>query len=119
MNSDALHKVNISLQSFEANKGSEPESYVRMCAEFGAKAAEKGKICVLRLWNENGLDKLNGDIITVLSANFPLPWRENRNSLTLAPGVFLEPGQRFDWPGMDAADRGEYCFCYGMACGIR
>ena len=114
LGSEAVYKVNISLQSFEANPGGGLEGYVGMCAAFAAKAAEKGKLCVLRLWNENGLDRLNGEIKRLLASVFPLPWREGRNSLTLAPGVFLERGPRFDWPGAEAPDRGGDCFCYGL-----
>lgn len=114
LSSDAVHKVNISLQSFEANPGGELERYVRLCAGFAKEASERGILCVLRLWNENGLDQRNGDIRSVLASVFPRPWRESRNSLALAPKVFLEPGQRFDWPDRTAADRGEGCFCYGL-----
>lgn len=114
LNSPAVHKVNISLQSFEANSGGEIESYVNQCAAFAAGMGQSGKLCVLRLWNKNGLEKLNGEIESILSRHFPRPWRTSRASLGLAGHVWLEPGERFDWPDMDAADRGERVFCYGL-----
>lgn len=114
LNSPAVHKVNISLQSFEANSGGEIESYVNQCAAFAAGMGQSGKLCVLRLWNKNGLEELNGEIESILSRHFPRPWRTSRASLGLAGHVWLEPGERFDWPDMDAADRGERVFCYGL-----
>lgn len=114
LDSPSVHKVNISLQSFEANRRGELRSYICICADFAKKASEKGKICVLRLWNEGGLNELNGDIKEMLSAVFPEPWRVSRQSLVLSDRVFLEAGEKFDWPDMDAAEIGDNCFCYGL-----
>lgn len=108
-----VHKVNISLQSFEANEGSSLESYVDSCARFAAAASERGVLCVLRLWNENGLDSLNDSIRAILSSHFPGAWRQSRRSLALATGVFLEPGEKFDWPDM-AAQEQPVSYCYGL-----
>lgn len=114
INSAAVHKVNISLQSFEANDGGTLENYVNQCADFAAHAAENGKLCVLRLWNKNGMDELNTDILSLLERHFPKPWRESRQSLALAPRVWLESGEKFDWPELTAQDGGERVFCYGL-----
>lgn len=114
LNSDCVHKVNISLQSFEANEGGKLIDYVNQCAAFAAAASAKGKLCVLRLWNKNGLDALNADIETALAAHFPLPWRVSRRSRALAERVYLEPGDKFDWPAPDAPDGGEHVFCYAL-----
>lgn len=114
LSSEAVHKINVSLQSFEANEGGDLESYVNQCADFALRASEKGKICSLRLWNYNGLDSLNGEIKAVLSARFPLPWRESRGGLGLGERVWLEPGEKFDWPDLTAPDYGEACFCHGL-----
>ena len=32
----------------------------------------------------------------------------------MADRVFLEWGEKFDWPDLQAPDRGETCFCYGL-----
>ena len=69
---------------------------------------------MLRLWNQNGLNSLNPQIESLLRQYFPKPWAESRGSLRLAERVYLEPGERFDWPDMEAQDRGESCFCYGL-----
>ena len=114
LSTPAVHKVNISLQSFEANPAGELENYVSFCAAFAKAAGEAGKLCVLRLWNQGGLESLNGEIESLLPGSFPKPWTESRGSLRLADRVYLEPGERFDWPDMEARDRGESCFCYGL-----
>ncbi len=114
INSPAVHKVNISLQSFEANIGGELEAYIMSCAAFACQMGERGKLCVLRLWNSGGLESLNARIEAMLEREFPKPWRESRGSRSLADKVWLEPGEKFDWPDMAEQDRGESCFCYAL-----
>ena len=114
LSAPALHKVNISLQSFEANDRGELSPYLSACAGFAEKANDAGKLCALRLWNQNGLDSLNGEIEVLLVRHFPKPWPESRRSRKLAERVYLEPGERFDWPDLTSEDRGEPCFCYGL-----
>ena len=109
-----LYKINLSLQSFEANRGGELKAYVNRCAAFAAKAGAAGKICELRLWNHGGLERLNGEILSLLSLHFPRPWETNARSVKLAERVYLAEDDRFDWPDPAAADRGESCFCYGL-----
>lgn len=111
---ERLRKVSISLQSFEANPGGELEGYLSGCLAFARKAAEKGVFCELRLWNRGGLETLNPAIRERLEACFPLTWEESRNGWKLAERIWLDPGERFDWPDLDAPDRGERCFCYGL-----
>lgn len=114
LSAPALYKINLSLQSFEANRGGELKSYVNRCAAFAAKAGAAGKICELRLWNHGGLESLNGEILSLLSLEFPQPWETNARSVRLAERVYLAEDDRFDWPDPAAADRGERCFCYGL-----
>ena len=112
--SPAVHKNNISLQSFEANKKGVLEDYIRSCASFAREVTGAGKLCVLRLWNNNGLDSLNMKIENILEEYFPKPWKDSRGSRSLSNKLWLEPGDKFDWPGLEEADRGEECFCYGL-----
>ena len=37
-----------------------------------------------------------------------------RRGQRLADGVYLEHGDKFDWPDLSAADGGEQVFCYGL-----
>ena len=112
--SPALLKVNISLQSFEANPAGELETYLEKCIDFAEKANAAGKRCEFRLWNRNGLEKRNPEIEAQLAAAFPKPWKKSREGWKLRDKLWLEPGDRFEWPDLDAADRGERCFCYGL-----
>lgn len=114
LEAEALHKVNLSLQSFEANEGGVLGDYVRACADFARRAGELGKLCVLRLWNRGGLEDCNGRILDLLREAFPGDWCEGRGAIRLAPRVWLEPGDRFDWPDSDLDELGEDCFCYGL-----
>ena len=112
--SPALLKANISLQSFEANEGGELHRYLDGCIAFVQEANAAGKRCELRLWNKNGLDSMNSEIESRLEAAFPKPWGRSRDGYKLREKLWLEPGERFDWPDLSADDRGERCFCYGL-----
>ena len=114
LNCPAVHKVNISLQSFEANSRGILQGYVNQCADFASRLSETGKICTLRLWNHNGYESMNGEIESILESHFPKPWRESRGSHALGERIWLESGDIFDWPDLTAEDRGEKCFCYGL-----
>ena len=110
----ALHKVNISLHAFEANDLAVPFSeYLRGCFAFG-KAAEGKCIISYRLWNGGGADELNGQILDTMAEVFPRPWAEERRGPRLGQKIYLEYGDKFDWPDLNAADNGERVFCYGL-----
>ena len=112
--SSGLHKVNISLHAFEANDIDMPFSeYLDACFEFG-KAAEGKKIIVYRLWNSGGADERNGEILAALKAHFKEPWYDERKGIRIGERVYLEYGEKFDWPSLDAADLGEETFCMGL-----
>ncbi len=114
LDAPTLVKINLSLQSFEANEGGTLCNYVNQCAAFAAKAAAAGKICELRLWNRGGRESLNGEILRLLEERFPAPWERSPRSVRLAERVFLAEDDKFDWPELSAPDRGERCFCYGL-----
>ena len=112
--SPALHKVNISLHAFEANDLKVSfEKYLQDCFSFG-KAAEGKKLVVYRLWNQGGQDTRNGQILSLLEATFPKPWKDGRKGIAIGDHIFLEYGDKFDWPDLTACDGGEQVFCYGL-----
>lgn len=114
LSAPAVHKINISLHAFEANDLATPFSeYLAQCCAFGQAAAGK-KIVVYRLWNQGGADALNGPILNALKAAFPEPWQNARQGIRLAERVFLEYGDKFDWPDLTAEDGGGDLFCYGL-----
>lgn len=110
----ALHKVNISLHAFEANDLTMPfGEYLQGCVDFGKAAAGKAFISY-RLWNSGGQDTKNGEILRALHEAFPGKWADARRGQRLAEGVYLEHGDKFDWPDLSAEDGGEAVFCYGL-----
>ena len=114
LSAPALHKVNISLHAFEANDLAVPFSeYLRGCFAFG-KAAEGKCIVSYRLWNGGGADELNGQILDTMAEYFPRPWAEERRGPRLGQKIYLEYGDKFDWPDLSVADNGERVFCYGL-----
>ena len=112
--SSAIHKVNLSLQSFEANSSGELEHYLRGCADFVKEAAAQGILCEFRLWNQGGLDSRNQEILEFLRRVFPEPWQESRNGRKLAERVWMDPGERFDWPELELEEVRQTGFCYGL-----
>ena len=114
LSSPALHKINISLHAFEANDLEMPfETYLKQCFAFG-KAAEGQKLVVFRLWNQGGADTMNAKILTCMESFFPQPWVEERKGIRIGNRVYLEYGDKFDWPDLSAKDQGEQVFCYGL-----
>ena len=114
LNAPALHKVNISLHAFEANDLAVPfEDYLHDCFAFG-KAAEGNKLVVYRLWNNGGADALNLQILNTMKSFFPEPWADNRQGQRIGERVFLEYGDKFDWPDLAAPEGSDRVFCYGL-----
>ena len=114
LDSPALHKVNISLHAFEANDLSIPfQTYLQQCFAFASKAEGK-KLVVFRLWNQGGADSRNAEILSLLEQFFPGPWVEERKGIRIGNRVYLEHGDKFDWPDYSAEDRGQEVFCYGL-----
>lgn len=116
LSSSAAEKVSISLHSFEGNGREGLADYLTGCLSFAKAAGEAGKKCALRLWNlgDDGGGRLNGDILAALEKAFPPPWIEGRRGTTLAPNIFLEWGERFDWPDLSAGSGQAPTFCYGL-----
>lgn len=114
LNSPALHKVNISLHAFEANDLAIPfEDYLKQCYAF-AKAAEGNKLIIFRLWNHGGAEARNSEILSALEAFFPKPWVDERKGIRIGNRVYLEYGDKFDWPDLQAESHGDQVFCYGL-----
>ena len=114
LNAPGLHKINISLHAFEANDYSVPFSqYLSDSFSFG-KAAEGNVIVVFRLWNKGGADKRNEEILSKMKEYFPDPWKEDRKGIRIGQRVFLEYGDKFDWPDLTAPEGNDKVFCYGL-----
>lgn len=114
LSAPGLHKVNISLHAFEANDLTMPfDAYLRQCFDFG-RAAQGKKLVVYRLWNQGGADERNREILTAMEDAFPKPWVAERRGTRIGNNVYLEYGDKFDWPDLSAQDGGNQVFCYGL-----
>lgn len=118
--SGGVEKISISVHSFEGNQKSEGmKSYLSTCIAFARDASARGKRCAFRLWNLDGektygAHMYNNEILSVLSKAFPTPWIEGRRGTTLQPGVYLELGEKFQWPDLSATEESGRRFCYGL-----
>lgn len=116
LQAENLHKVSISLHSFEGNDGADEEeqAYLESVWDFAEKAAGKGVIVALRLWNDGGADARNGEILAFLREKAGDTWEEKRSgSFLLKKHLYLERAGKFDWPDLTAQERGTQ-FCYGL-----
>lgn len=115
---DALpYKISISLHAPEANTAFSGEGYLDSCIEFAQNAAARGCIVALRLWNL-GSDADNSAVLERLHAEFSGEWGDVRggSSQRLSDKLFLEWGERFDWPDLAAPENlsNARAFCYGL-----
>ena len=117
----AVHKVSVSLHSFEGNEahGTDLSTYLEDCLACAKTLSAAGKLCALRLWNLDGAttvgaNRENDGILRKIEAVFPKPWKENPRGSTLVPGVYLEWGEKFDWPDLSAEEGSGGVFCYGL-----
>lgn len=112
----SLHKVSVSLHSQEGN-GVFDTRYLDEVWDFCAKGAEKGVMCVLRLWNLEGRNRRNADILDFLGEKLgfdPLSRPDTRKGVwRLGDKLALEQAARFDWPDLEAPLSGA-TFCQGL-----
>ena len=115
LSAPALHKVSISLHSYEAICMDMPfDQYLGNCFEFCRAAAGRAVISVMRLWNIGGENRENGYILSQMRSFFPEPWREVVRGYRLSDRIFLEWGNRFDWPDESAELCSDNHSCYGL-----
>ncbi len=112
--SAGVHKVNISLHSFEDGTPEDHARYVHELADFAKSAASKGTIVSFRLWNR-GVDGGKNEVsLNLLREHIPGDWVENSRGLRIRDKIFLEWGERFEWPDSNAEIKGTRFFCYGL-----
>ena len=109
-----LHKVSISLHSFEGNDPEQHRAYLGQVAEFAHRAAQKGIIVSFRLWNRGCDGGSNQTAEACLRELLPGDWAENSRGYRIRERIFLEWGERFAWPDKEAPIQGERVYCYGM-----
>ena len=106
-----VHKVSISIHSFESGDGT---AYLNQVADFADKASKAGIIVSMRLWNKGHDDGRNEETEKLLRHCLPGDWQENSRGYRIREKLYLEYGDRFTWPDKDAPDGGQQVFCYGL-----
>ena len=109
-----VHKVNISLHSFENGTEESFEKYICELANFAENAAQKGTIIVFRLWNKGFDDGKNEFAISYLKEKILGDWRGNTRGVKIKENIYLEFGARFSWPDVKEEIKGNKFFCYGL-----
>ncbi len=108
-----LHKINISLHSFEDESEEQHLHYLGEVADFADAAANDGIIVVLRLWNKGHDGGKNNTTLEFLRTRLHGEWSQNTRGLRVREKLFVEWGHRFEWPDMSAPVYSDNVFCYG------
>lgn len=109
-----LHKVNISVHSFEDGGLEAQQRYLKGVAEFADAAAKAGILISLRLWNK-GHDGGHNDItLNYLRQQLPGDWTANTRGFRIRDKLYLEWGERFEWPDPNVPMLTDRVFCYGL-----
>lgn len=109
-----LHKINISLHSFEDGSENAFIRYIKELSDFSKAAASQGIIVVFRLWNKGFDGGKNELALRLLKENIAGDWAENTRGIRIREKIFLEWGERFEWPDSNAEIKGNKFFCYGL-----
>ncbi len=109
-----LHKVSLSVHSFEDGTQEAFLKYMKTLSDFAKKANNRGVIVVFRLWNKGFDGGRNELIVDFLKNNIHGEWKDNSKGMRICEKMFLEWGERFAWPDKNADVQGEEVFCYGL-----
>lgn len=117
LSAPGLHKLSVSLHSFEGNAGGDMAAYLHGVWGAVLPLSKNGTLCALRLWNEGAAQRCNAEILDFLSNQIgqnaeALP-QDARGNRTLSPNLFLERAERFAWPDLAAPESGAN-FCHGL-----
>ena len=109
-----LHKISISVHSFEEGSEESFHQYLQDVASFADTAASSGTIVVLRLWNRGCDGGRNDRILSFFRSHITGEWKENSRGFWIREKCYLEWGDRFEWPDPQAQYHAGNIFCYGM-----
>ena len=109
------YKIQISLHSQEGNGKKNPEIYIDEVMTFAQKAASRGVIVVLRLWNQGGYDSCNEYLLNLIARYQSRPWIERRDGWKLSTNLYIEYDRMFEWPDTEREGYAEgNMFCYAL-----
>ena len=109
-----VHKVSISIHSFEEGDNHAHEAYLRQVADFAKNATAAGTLVSLRLWNQGCDGGMNDRTLEILCKRLPGDWMPNTRGFRVRDKLYLEWGERLAWPDKDAPVQGAAVTCYGM-----
>ena len=109
-----VHKVSISIHSFEEGTEESHEAYLRQVTDFAKAATAAGTLISLRLWNQGCDGGMNDRTLEILRKRLPGEWIPNTRGFRVRGKLYLEWGERFAWPDKDAPVQGAAVTCYGM-----
>lgn len=109
-----VHKVNLSVHSFENGSREDHRRYVLKLTHFAQKARKEGTIIVFRLWNRNCDKGMNDMALQYLQEQISGEWKTNSQGIKLQDNIYLEWGERFEWPDKGAEIQGTRFSCYGL-----
>ena len=109
-----VHKVNLSLHSFENGDDETFTNYICQLACFADEAARAGTIVVFRLWNQGFDNGKNEFALQVLKEKLPGDWVDNTRGIRIRDKIYIELDQRFEWTDKNAEIKGTKFACYGL-----
>jgi len=112
--SAGVHKVNVSVHSFEEGNDCVFEGYILDLVAFAEHAAKTGTIVVFRFWNKGCDNCKNERAIELLKEKLSGEWAENTRGIRIREKLFIEFADRFEWPDRKAEIKGTKFYCYGL-----
>lgn len=112
--SSGVYKINVSLHSFEKDDKLAHAKYIEDIASVSKTLADNGTIIDFRLWNKGVDDEKNSQTVNLLKQNIQAEWKNTPRCIKIKERIYLDYGERFEWPDIDAEIKGDRYFCYGL-----
>jgi len=109
-----VHKVNISVHSFEQGGDAAFCAYLSKVADFAQQASVQGILVSLRLWNKGCDHGRNEKILAFFRERWQEDWQPNSRGYRIQDKLYLEWGDRFQWPDKNAPLRQDVVTCRGL-----
>ena len=121
LSSPAVRQVNLSLHSFTAHDGIDPDAYLDACIAFARENSALGRYTTMRFWNLSGDRQADAGTMHILSriqSAFPghddLAQQLKSRSVALGKGIFVSFDEEFTWPSLSHPFVSADGFCHGL-----